>query len=220
VFGPKIGFGFYSNLTGNFEPVTMDMWFMRTVGRLAGTLPAFDPVLFPKQVAKLRAALAEKGPAERGLYADQFGKDMVKAAMKTDEGAIALARAVNSLHNRQFIKERAAFDSGARIKSSLVGASGAILKSADKPTDAPSSGGERQRLRDVVRQMVDMVETGSPRELTRFDMEFVHPGLAPSRLRRFAGSSQPRMQCGGFAQPLEEVVRAGKPMLPYSGTGR
>jgi hypothetical protein len=35
----------------------MDMWFMRTVGRLAGTLPAFDPVLFPKQVAKLRAAL-------------------------------------------------------------------------------------------------------------------------------------------------------------------
>jgi len=134
------------------------MWFMRTVGRLAGTLPAFDPELFPKQVAKLRAALAETGPAERGVYANQFSKEMVKAAMKTDEGAIALARAVNSLHNRQFIKERAAFDSGARIKSSLVGASGAILKSADKPTDAPSSGGERQRLRDVVRQMVAMVE--------------------------------------------------------------
>ena len=29
IFGPKIGFGFYSNLTGNFEPITMDMWFMR-----------------------------------------------------------------------------------------------------------------------------------------------------------------------------------------------
>jgi len=158
IFGPKIGFGFYSNLTGNFEPITMDMWFMRTIGRLSGTLPAFDPVLFPKQVAKLRTALAETGPAERGVYADQFSKEMVDAAMRTDEGAIALARAVNSLHNRQFIKERAAFDSGARVKSALVGASGAILNSADKPTDAPSSGGERQRLRDVVRQMVDMVE--------------------------------------------------------------
>ena len=158
IFGPKIGFGFYSNLSGNFEPITMDMWFMRTVGRLAGTLPAFDPVLFPKQVAKLRAALAETGDAGRGVYADQFDPALVKAAMETDEGAIALARRVSSLHNRQFIKERAAFDSGTRIKTSLVGASGAILKSADKPTDSPSSGGERQRLRDVTRQMVAMVE--------------------------------------------------------------
>jgi hypothetical protein len=158
IFGPKIGFGFYSNLTGNFEPVTMDMWFMRAVGRLAGTLPAFDPVLFPKQVAKLRAALAETGPAERGVYADQFSKEALDAAMKTDAGAIALAREINSRHNRQFIKERAAFDSGARIKTALVGASNGILKSADKPTDSPASGGERQRLRDVVRQMVAMVE--------------------------------------------------------------
>ena len=158
IFGPKIGFGFYSNLSGNFEPITMDMWFMRTVGRLAGTLPAFDPVLFPKQVAKLRAALAETGEAGRGVYADQFDPALVKAAMETDEGAIALARRVSSLHNRQFIKERAAFDSGTRIKTSLVGASGAILKSADKPTDSPSSGGERQRLRDVTRQMVAIVE--------------------------------------------------------------
>jgi hypothetical protein len=158
IFGPKIGFGFYSNLSGNFEPITMDMWFMRTVGRLAGTLPAFDPVLFPKQVAKLRAALAETGPAERGVYAAQFDPAAVQAAMKTDEGAIALARQVSSLHNRQFIKERAAFDSGTRVKTPLVGAAGAILKSADKPTDAPSSGGERQRLRDVTRQMVAMVE--------------------------------------------------------------
>jgi hypothetical protein len=62
------------------------------------------------------------------------------------------------LHNRQFIKERAKFDSKERYKTNLVGVAGAILKSADKPTDSPSSGGERQRLRDVVRQMVDLVE--------------------------------------------------------------
>lgn len=158
VFGPKIGFGFYSNLAGNFEPVTMDMWFMRTVGRLAGTLPAFDPVLFPKQVAKLRAALAETGPAERGIYGAQFDPAAVQAAMESDEGAIALARQVSSLHNRQFTKERAAFDSGTRIKTALVGAADSIIKSSDKPTDAPGSGGERQKLRDVVRQMVAMVE--------------------------------------------------------------
>jgi hypothetical protein len=109
-------------------------------------------------VAKLRAAIAEKGPANVGVYADQFDPAVVQAAMESDEGAIALARQVHSLHNRQFIKERAAFDSGTRIKTPLVGASDTIIKSADKPTDAPGSGGERQRLRDVVRQMVDMVQ--------------------------------------------------------------
>lgn len=158
IFGPKIGFGFYSNLTGNFEPVTMDMWFMRTIGRLAGTLPAFDEKLFPKQVAKLRVALQQTGDANRGLYAASFDPALVAEAMKTDEGAVALARQVNSLHNRQYIKERAKFDAGTRIKTDLVGAAAAILKSADKPKDSPGSGGERQLLRDVVRRMVAKVE--------------------------------------------------------------
>jgi hypothetical protein len=158
VFGPKIGFGFYSNLSGNFEPVTMDMWFMRTVGRLTGKLPAFDEKLFAKQVTKLRAALAETGNPATGLYAADVDQALVDEAMKSDEGAVALARAVNKLHNRQFKNERAKFDSGERKKTALVGAATSILKSADKPKDSPSSGGERQRLRDVVRQMVDLVE--------------------------------------------------------------
>ena len=158
VFGPKIGFGFYSNLSGNFEPVTMDMWFMRTVGRLIGRLPAFDEELFDKQVANLRSAIAETGDSSKGLFAANFDKALVDEAMKSDDGAIALARAVNSLHNRQFIKERAKFDSKERYKTNLVGAAGTILKSADKPKDSPGGGGERQRLRDVVRQMVALVE--------------------------------------------------------------
>ena len=36
-FGPKIG-AFYNNLHGNYDPVTVDMWFMRSLGRLRGTL--------------------------------------------------------------------------------------------------------------------------------------------------------------------------------------
>jgi hypothetical protein len=158
IFGPKIGFGFYSNLTGNFEPVTMDMWFMRTVGRLAGTLPAFDEKLFPKQVAKLRVALQQTGDVGRGLYAANFDPALVAEAMKTDEGAVAMARQVNSLHNRQYINERDKFDAGTRVKTDLVGAAASILKSADAPKDTPKSGGERQLLRDVVRRMVDKVE--------------------------------------------------------------
>ena len=38
VMGPKIGNGFFANLYGNFEQLTMDRWLMRTWGRMTGTL--------------------------------------------------------------------------------------------------------------------------------------------------------------------------------------
>ena len=38
VFGPKIGNGFFMNLYGVFDQLTMDRWFMRQYGRLTGTL--------------------------------------------------------------------------------------------------------------------------------------------------------------------------------------
>ena len=64
VLGPKIGFGFYSNLNGNFNPVTMDMWFMRTIGRLTGFLRTFKPERFDEQVRRLRNSLDETGRSE------------------------------------------------------------------------------------------------------------------------------------------------------------
>ncbi len=36
IFGPKLG-SFYHNLNGKFDSITMDLWFMRTFGRTAGT---------------------------------------------------------------------------------------------------------------------------------------------------------------------------------------
>jgi len=36
VFGPKVGGGFLANLNGHYEYLTMDRWFMRTMGRIRG----------------------------------------------------------------------------------------------------------------------------------------------------------------------------------------
>ena len=36
IFGPKIGGGFLSNLLGNFDPITIDLWMRRTWGRWTG----------------------------------------------------------------------------------------------------------------------------------------------------------------------------------------
>lgn len=180
IFGPKIGFGFYSNLSGNFEPVTMDMWFMRTIGRLSNTLRSFDAKKFKKQTDRFLASLDERG--DNALFADAFDPEMVEAAraqvpqvdtetgeplldaagepvMGPDGDAIeALARLVNKRHQAEFKARRAEFDAKTRVKSDLVASSDTILKSLDKPRDSPASGGERQDLRDIVRRTVALVE--------------------------------------------------------------
>lgn len=156
VFGPKIGFGFYSNLNGNFEPTTMDMWFMRTIGRLTGKLKDFDPELYKEQLGKFRNALNVKG--DNGVFANQFSEADVEAAKTDDDAAEALARKVKSAHERDYKNNRADYNNKTREKSKLVGAAESMINSLDKPRDAPASGSERRNLRDVVRQMVDMVE--------------------------------------------------------------
>ena len=74
IFGPKIGGGFYQNLLGNFSPITMDRWFMRTWGRITGTIkkdnPKKDEELREKFRANLRTKRGEKKAALIGVDVD------------------------------------------------------------------------------------------------------------------------------------------------------
>ena len=157
IFGPKIGFGFYSNLNGNFEPVTMDMWFMRLVGRLTGKLRLLDEKLLASQLDRFRKAFDEAG--ENGVYADEVRDDILEKARKNDEDAIELARAVNSAFNADFRSSRELYDAGARVKTEFVSAAQRILNSVDFPKDAPQNGTERRQLRDVVNKTVKQLES-------------------------------------------------------------
>ena len=157
VFGPKIGFGFYSNLNGNFEPVTMDMWFMRTIGRLTGKLRAFDETKVGKQVDRLVASLDETGTD--GLYAKDFDQDLINQAKVDRNAALDLAKIVNRAHEKDFKVNRAQFDAKTRKKTNLVNAAGAILKSLEKPIDAPTSGGQRRKLRAIFDKVRNNVRT-------------------------------------------------------------
>lgn len=156
VFGPKIGFGFYSNLNGNFEPVTMDMWFMRTIGRLIGRLRSFDAEKFGGQLERFRGAFDERGTD--GVYADRFDAALIERARTDQDAAIELARQVKKAHERDFKENRAAFDAKTRKKSSLVLAAETMIQSVDKPKDVPGNGTERRQLREVVRKAVAEVE--------------------------------------------------------------
>ena len=166
IFGPKIGFGFMSNLFGNFDPVTMDMWFMRTIGRLMGRLPKFRQDLFDKQMQRLRDSISESGT--NGIYSGQFPPELVAAAADPNQPdkAIELATLVTKAHEKDFKVNRAEFDSGERIKTNLVNASATVLSSLSDPNDAPSSGGQRNLLRKVVRDAVALVSSVTGTDIT------------------------------------------------------
>ena len=151
VFGPKIGLGFYSNLNGNFEPVTMDMWFMRLIGRITGQLRSFDEKKVSKQLDRFRTSFTETGT--NGIYANQFDEELVNKAKSDNDAAFELARLVNSAHERDYKNNRKLYTAKQRSKSDLVNSAATILNSLNKPIDSPKSGGQRRKLRQIFAQV-------------------------------------------------------------------
>jgi len=138
VFGPKIGNGFYTNLRGDFSPVTIDMWFMRTIGRLRGKLMDFDEKKFAKQLNRLAKAEGMEGASTDDL--------------------VARARQLAKQHESDFKKFRSEYDAGIRKKSEATNAAITIVKSLKATRDAPSTGTERAQLRDIVNRAVSKLK--------------------------------------------------------------
>ena len=56
LLGPKIGNGFYRNLRGNFDPITMDRWWMRFINRITGNpIKVVKPETIEKNIDDLWA---------------------------------------------------------------------------------------------------------------------------------------------------------------------
>ncbi|HEX4828318.1 MAG TPA: hypothetical protein VFV12_08835, partial [Xanthobacteraceae bacterium] len=140
IFGPKIGQGFYQNLTGNFDPVTMDLWFMRGWGRLTNTLT--------------------RGAAELQAPLERMRKAMVAARMrppKDDKELIAKSRAIAAAFERDFAANRKLYDSGKKKKSELVAAAQRVDVNAGGINEQPGSGGRRTWMRAIVNRARELL---------------------------------------------------------------
>ena len=99
VLGAKIGQGFYQNIRGNYDPLTMDIWWMRMWNRLVGRpfeAPSQERDILKRRNAIKRGmvdnkdpgirkvinqALEDTGETRRGLYTDPARFDKVIVAM-------------------------------------------------------------------------------------------------------------------------------------------
>ena len=168
IFGPKIGNGFYQNLSGNFDPLTMDMWFMRGMGRLSGNLMPGDPVLAAKQRKRLLEALRDEKVGKDGREIDwyalkprpeegeELGIDRFTPASvrKNDDILMEFAHRIVSWHNSDYKENRAGYDNKTLIKPDVVQAAKRLLEQG-ATNDQPGSGGRRIQLRHIFRTALE-----------------------------------------------------------------
>jgi len=143
IFGPKIGNGFYMNLNGEFDQLTMDRWFMRQFGRLTGTLIKRDPAKLAAGKTRLKnaiSALSTKDKAVLGKVIPGFGK------MTIEEKANAINKASIDADKRAEI-------SATKELNEVRLAGNNYSKNLSGEVEAPSGGNQRSFIIDVFNEV-------------------------------------------------------------------
>jgi Large polyvalent protein associated domain 38/ADP-Ribosyltransferase in polyvalent proteins len=144
ILGPKIGNGFYMNLNGYFDALTMDRWLMRTFGRMTGTLLNIDNAAISAARTKLKAAIAAMTPFQRRAMAELVDspvrKDLTFAEL--DGLAAALDKASMKPEKREVMQASAATN---RFRLDARG----LAKALDGQKEAPSGPAERNWIRAI-----------------------------------------------------------------------
>jgi hypothetical protein len=145
IFGPKIGNGFYQNLTGNFEPTTQDMWFMRTWGRLTGTL---------KDVVSTKKGVDQ----QYDRFTKALKEDRTNQIPENRNALNAMARKIYAQHERDYANNADEYKSGARVKSEVVKSAERIVNRLEGINEDPGGGAARlwrERVMEKARAELD-----------------------------------------------------------------
>ena len=152
ILGAKIGNGFFSNLYGEYDALTMDRWLMRTVGRWRGNLVKKNKPMERKKRDQLwdylRALddtqLARLKKLFKGTGTKISNKAMSDAAL--DKLAVATAKASMKPEWRDLINSE--FKDIRLIGNGLAGY-------LDGQVEIPSGPVERQHIRDIFQKGLD-----------------------------------------------------------------
>lgn len=144
LLGPKIGNGFFSNLNGYFDKLTMDRWLMRTWGRMTGTLVDVDKARIDGSREKLAATIAVLTDAQRRDLGKVIGTPVRKAMTRAELQAVAAAAEKASMKK----DKREAMQASPELDRFRLDAR-AHHKALDGQKEAPEGPGERNFIRAV-----------------------------------------------------------------------
>ena len=175
VIGPKIGQGFYQNLNGNFNELTMDRWFMRFFNRVTGR--PFKPVkdeLVLNNIDRVRKALTKNDITALEAKVRDDAMESIGYDVGTDENLLLFSTKVEELWNKAYkgaykdrmfeivsrgedpnTKESKTEAQNARPqKTELFLATGNLNKnSVEQLQEDPRNGNDRLYMRKVIRKV-------------------------------------------------------------------
>jgi hypothetical protein len=153
MLGPKIGQGFYQNLNGNFKPITMDLWFMRSWGRVTNT---------------------GIGTTDTGPVFERFTNALTAGGMPvpdTQEKQLELARSISKQHDSDYKTYRKEFDNKTRVKSKIVRTAERVLHHAGGPGGAmvehPEGVHQRAWITEVFTKAINKVKERTGAEMSQ-----------------------------------------------------
>jgi len=158
ILGPKIGNGFFSNLYGNFDALTMDRWLMRTVGRMRGSLVKMNPAMEKKKRSEIKSMITDMSPnakdssevkAEKSAKLRDLRRLMRPSGIKI--GKTMSNQSMNEL-SAYVAKQSTSKDwreSLNQISPELRKAANSLAKYRDGQVEAPAGAKERDFIRSV-----------------------------------------------------------------------
>jgi hypothetical protein len=184
--GPKIGNGFFANLYGHFEQLTMDRWLMRTWGRWTGTLLDDNRSNIATKRKQLASMIKSMSSDDKKAFEKILGSKL--SVSKPDDVAVAIQKAsvkpANRIEMAQIgIADAAAQETFATILGEpargiqrvsfgdeLRKVGNALAKYLDGQKEAPSGPPERARIRGVMSKVLAELQTKFP-SLTMSDLQ-------------------------------------------------
>ena len=187
VMGPKIGNGFFANLYGQYEQLTMDRWLMRTWGRMTGTL-----ITDYKKQAKMKRNQLK--PLIKGLSLKDkkaFEKIIgIKIKLNNlDEVAVAIQKASMKPANRKAMAQIATIEDtkNAKLITDILGqpkknierigigdelrkGGNGLAKFIDGQKEAPNGPVERRQIRKVFNEALNVLQQDE-KSLTMADLQ-------------------------------------------------
>jgi hypothetical protein len=185
MFGPKIGGGFIPNLLGDYTALTPDRWFMRSWGRVTGTLSSANQKALNSSLSKFRSIIKAGDARKLGIPIDQIRKN--------DDVAVTTAiRLYRDFANNNF-KNSTALNKAARS-----------VWTADKELTAPKTITEVDNMRKVMSRSVELLkEKGYP----DVDVATVQSSLWYAEKDLYNQYLNIKSEVTSYAEQFEEAAR-------------
>ena len=166
VLGAKIGQGFYQNIRGNYEPLTMDLWWMRMWNRMVGR--PFSPPKTKDKMDANRKFIYQRAKSAKGTMGDIIESGLNDIGHSSDTFANVFSDpdlfdqfsvAANKRYQAYYKDFQKRNNNKNPSKSALFQRLGTHVDNLSPQLQAtPAGGGERQYMREVVTRARELLK--------------------------------------------------------------